>query len=75
MEGVDLSGEYYEGAVPVVVEMIAKAGRRLGAWLNALAGQEAKGKGNEANPRFDNQSDIVPLVPAMESFELNQSRA
>lgn len=33
----DLGGEYYEGAVPIVDEMISKAGARLGAWVNALA--------------------------------------
>lgn len=37
VEGQDLSGDYYEGAVPIVEELIAKAGYRLGAWLNALA--------------------------------------
>ena len=41
VEGMDLAGDYYEGAVPVIDEMIAKGGRRLGAWLNALAEQEA----------------------------------
>lgn len=40
VEGIDLAGDYYEGAVPVIEEMIAKAGRRLGAWLNALAAQK-----------------------------------
>jgi S1/P1 Nuclease len=31
----DLSGEYYEGAVAVVEGLIAKAGVRLAAWLEA----------------------------------------
>ena len=38
---VDLAGEYAEGAAPIVDDLIGKAGRRLGAWLNALAAQRA----------------------------------
>jgi hypothetical protein len=38
----DLSGEYYEGAVPVIDEMVAKGGRRLGAWLNRMV-EETEG--------------------------------
>ncbi|RFU24611.1 hypothetical protein B7463_g11726, partial [Scytalidium lignicola] len=37
LESNDLGGEYYEGAAPIVESQIAKAGARLGAWLNALA--------------------------------------
>jgi hypothetical protein len=37
VEGKDLSGAYYEGAAPVVDLLIAKAGKRLAAWINALA--------------------------------------
>ncbi|KIW09839.1 hypothetical protein PV08_11940 [Exophiala spinifera] len=32
----DLGGTYYEGAVPIVDELIGKAGRRLAAWINAI---------------------------------------
>ncbi|KAK4939608.1 hypothetical protein LTR10_020108 [Elasticomyces elasticus] len=32
----DLGGKYYEGAVPIVDEMVGKAGRRLAAWINAM---------------------------------------
>lgn len=49
LEGVenrDLSGDYYEGAVPIVEELIAKAGYRLGAWLNALAEVSQAAQGN-----------------------------
>jgi hypothetical protein len=38
-----LGDNYFEGAVPVVDEMIAKAGFRLGKWINALA--EVGGRG------------------------------
>lgn len=37
----DVSKEYYQGAVPIVEAQIAKAGYRLGAWINALAKQRA----------------------------------
>lgn len=37
LENNDLGGEYYEDAVPVVVDLVRKSGLRLGAWLNALA--------------------------------------
>jgi hypothetical protein len=30
------SSRYYEGAVPIVEELVGKAGARLGAWLNAM---------------------------------------
>ncbi|OAL32615.1 hypothetical protein AYO20_07925 [Fonsecaea nubica] len=33
----DLGGDYYEGAIPVINEMIQKAGRRLAAWINAIS--------------------------------------
>lgn len=35
----DVSKEYYEGGVPIVEDQVAKAGYRLGAWVNALAAQ------------------------------------
>ncbi|OCT45251.1 Nuclease PA3 [Cladophialophora carrionii] len=38
----DLSKEYYEGAVPIVEEQVAKAGWRLGQWINGLAEQRAQ---------------------------------
>jgi S1/P1 Nuclease len=37
VENKDLSKDYYNGAVPIVDALIGKAGRRLGAWVNALA--------------------------------------
>ena len=40
----DVSKGYYEGAVPIVEEQVAKAGWRLGAWVNALAAQRAAGR-------------------------------
>ena len=35
--GLELNGEYYTGAKPIIELQIAKGGYRLGAWLNALA--------------------------------------
>jgi S1/P1 Nuclease len=39
--GRDLSTDYYEGAVPIVDELVGKAGFRLAAWIEALAAQRA----------------------------------
>lgn len=36
LESHDLSGEYFEGAAPIVEELVGKAGARLGAWLNSM---------------------------------------
>lgn len=41
VEGKDLSEDYYDGAVPIVEDLVGKAGRRLAAWINALAAQGA----------------------------------
>ena len=38
----DVSKEYYEGAVPIVEQQVAKAGWRLGQWINALAEERAR---------------------------------
>lgn len=32
----DLNGTYYDGAVPIIDELIGKAGRRLAAWVNHI---------------------------------------
>ncbi|KAE8441275.1 hypothetical protein EG329_005541 [Mollisiaceae sp. DMI_Dod_QoI] len=37
VENVDLSGAYYNKAIPVIEEQIAKAGYRLAAWLDLIA--------------------------------------
>ena len=66
VKGMDLAGEYYEGAVPVVDEMIAKGGRRLGAWLNALADQYAEDKLLDGGLGMIDQSAAVSPVPAMD---------
>lgn len=49
VEGQDLSQDYYDGAVPIVEELIAKAGYRLGAWLNALAAASKSAEGELKN--------------------------
>jgi hypothetical protein len=38
--GKELSGDYYEGAVPVVEDLIGNAGRRLAGFINVLAERE-----------------------------------
>jgi hypothetical protein len=40
IRGKELGGEYYEGAVPIVEELIRKAGWRLAGLINALAERE-----------------------------------
>ena len=66
VEGIDLSGKYYEGAVPVIDEMIAKGGRRLGAWLNALAAQATEDTVWDGDLGLVGQSADFPPVPAIE---------
>ena len=66
VEGVDLAGEYYEGAVPVIDQMIAKAGRRLGAWLNALAAESGEERIQDKHSLLIDQSSSVSIEPVME---------
>jgi hypothetical protein len=35
-DGVELNGTYYEGAVTIVEEQVARAGFRMAGWLNAM---------------------------------------
>lgn len=44
VQGRDLGREYFEGAVPVVEEMVFKGGRRLAAWLEVVAERIAEGE-------------------------------
>jgi hypothetical protein len=37
VQGMDLGGEYYEGAREIVDAMVRKGGRRLAAWLDLMA--------------------------------------
>lgn len=41
VEGRNLAEEYADGAEPIITALIAKAGFRLGAWINGLAAQSA----------------------------------
>ena len=66
VEGIDLAGGYYEGAVPIIDEMIAKGGRRLGAWLNALADQYAGDKLQSGHLGMVAQSAVVPSARALD---------
>ncbi|CAD6448491.1 5241e8b6-4c04-44f3-836d-f05955b87a4f [Sclerotinia trifoliorum] len=38
LQGMELSGEYYESGVPVVELQVARAGYRLAAWLDMIVG-------------------------------------
>lgn len=67
--GKELSGAYYETAIPVVRKQIAKAGYRLAAWLDAVV--EAAGKGNhERNgyPKVERHGDFM-LEPWMKQAQ------
>ncbi|KAH7390525.1 S1/P1 nuclease-domain-containing protein [Pyrenochaeta sp. MPI-SDFR-AT-0127] len=69
----ELSGAYYETAIPVVHKQIAKAGFRLAAWLDAVV--EAAEKGGRGQPgkgpKYDKRGDFK-LEPWME--EARQAR-
>lgn len=50
--GQELDGDYFEGAAPIVNELVSKAGRRLGMFVNALAVSRAS-RGAEVAPRME----------------------
>lgn len=62
VEGMDLAGDYYDGAVPVIDEMVAKGGRRLGAWLNALAVEYARQDDAQLGLIDQSFSAVAPAV-------------
>ena len=49
VEGWNLAKDHYDGALPIVEDLIGKAGRRLAAWIIALA---AQGTAMEEEERF-----------------------
>lgn len=64
--GKELSGAYYDTAIPVVKKQIAKAGYRLAAWLDAIveASNGNRTYGYEANKKLDRRGEFV-LEPWM----------
>jgi hypothetical protein len=67
--GKELSGAYYETAIPVVTKQIAKAGYRLAAWLDAIveaAEKHSHGNGHGKDDKWSNRSDAT-LEPWMEA--------
>ena len=44
VENVDLGGDYYEAAVPIFTQQIAKGGYRLANWLNLIAAASTSSK-------------------------------
>lgn len=38
LQGKELSGDYYDGSVPVIQLQVARAGYRLAAWLDMIVG-------------------------------------
>jgi hypothetical protein len=72
--GKELSGAYYQTAIPVVTKQIARAGFRLAAWLDALVEDAEKHghKGHGKNDKWSKRGD-VKLEPWMEAAR--QARA
>lgn len=68
--GKELSGAYYESAIPVVKKQIAKAGYRLAAWLDAVVEAAEKG-GHASHGKVEKRGD-VQLQPWMK--EARQAR-
>ena len=58
----ELSGAYWDTAIPVVTKQLAKAGVRLAAWLDALVELNEKHKGREVEFKMEKRGDVV-LVP------------
>ncbi|KAH3940576.1 hypothetical protein HBH53_213740 [Parastagonospora nodorum] len=67
--GKELSGAYYETAIPVVTKQIAKAGYRLAAWLDAIvenAEKHGHGNGHGKDDKYSKRED-AKLEPWMEA--------
>jgi S1/P1 Nuclease len=56
VRGKELSGEYYEGAVPIIQERITRAARRLAKTLDGLAIAAVNGDG-EVDGVYDNEEE------------------
>jgi hypothetical protein len=71
----ELSGAYYETAIPVVTKQIAKAGYRLAAWLDAIvedAEKHGHGKGHWKDDKWAAKRNDAKLEPWMQ--EARQAR-
>lgn len=44
LQGMELSGEYYDRAIPKVEMQVARAGVRLAEWLDLVAGGDDRGE-------------------------------
>jgi hypothetical protein len=65
--GKELSGAYYETAIPVVTKQIAKAGYRLAAWLDAIVeAAEKHGHGQHWKDSDKSKRSDFKLEPWME---------
>lgn len=69
--GKELSGEYYESAIPVVKKQIATAGLRLAAWLDAIVEAAEKGGKDKGHGKVVKKNE-AKLEPWME--EARQAR-
>lgn len=64
--GKELSGAYYETAIPVVKKQIAKAGVRLAAWLDAVVEQADKKGGYRREDDKRDERAAFHLEPWMQ---------
>jgi hypothetical protein len=64
--GKELSGAYYETAIPVVQKQIAKAGYRLAAWLDAIIEAAERGRHGHGNGEKITKRANYKLEPWME---------
>lgn len=69
----ELSGAYYDAAIPVVTKQIAKAGFRLAAWLDAIVANAGKGVVKGHDGRYGLAKREVALEPWMQ--EAKRKRA
>lgn len=61
LESNDLSLEYFDGAKPIVEGQIARAGRRLAAWLEAMVAERKKNQAVSAAAAHAGDGKQVPL--------------
>ncbi|KAH7386682.1 S1/P1 nuclease-domain-containing protein [Phaeosphaeria sp. MPI-PUGE-AT-0046c] len=69
--GQELSGAYYESAIPVVKKQIAQAGYRLAAWLDAIV--EAAEKSRHGKPHGTNERTSKRIEANLEPW-MEQAR-
>ncbi|KAL6243078.1 hypothetical protein RBB50_010178 [Rhinocladiella similis] len=62
----ELGGTYFEGAVPIIDDLIGKAGRRLAAWINAITDGIDGEPMNIDMSKDERESDLQPQHHVLE---------